>query len=794
MTLRDFRIGWRLLLKEPGYSVAVVGGLAVGLAVCFLLLGFVRYCFSYNEAIADGEQIFVVKERRNFLPRPDWVAAAPPPLREIAIASGPGVTATSAKSFDVAARVENRLLPLTLQVADANFLDFFGIQAIAGDARAALARPDALVLSHETAVKLFGQADALGKRLQIDGVTFEVGAILPDMPANTSVNFDAMVGVGAHSWDPPSTRLGAEWSRRASLFVKAPPQVNAAGLADLLAQAVTRERDAKLPAAWRRTANGRPITEIGVTRLSDIYFDGDLLAGGNGARYGSRTALAGLAALAVLILMLAGANYVNLATVRMLGRQREIGIRKVLGVSGARLAWQFIAESLVVSMLATLAGLMLAWLALPLFSTLVNRTLSGMFSPLSCAAMLLLGAAVGLLSALYPAWLALRQPVALSMQGRGNGETAHGLALRRTLSVLQFAAAIGLIAMTLAVSWQTRHASGADPGFDAAPLLLVGLPAGRAAGAAQAFRAELARLPGISGVTATSEAVGRDRNKLSFLVNRPGREPVPLEGKMVSPEFFEVYQVKPLSGRLFDPVLDGPGSMAVVLNARAAIALGFASPDAAVGQMYDQQRRIVGIAPDLRYHTLRQAPGPMAYGVNLDQDVLTVRASGPVAAVRPQIEALWPRHFPNDMLDIESAGAIFAQNYSEDVRLAKILASASLVATALASFGIYVLAAYSVKRRSREIVLRKLHGAAAGDIGRLMAREFGVLVGAGALAGLPLAWLASERYLASFTERAPMGVWPLLCALACVGAVALAATARHTLVAVRMSPALALRE
>ncbi|MET0856448.1 MAG: ABC transporter permease, partial [Telluria sp.] len=775
-------------------SVAVVGGLAVGLAVCFLLLGFVRYCFSYNEAIADSEQIFVVKERRNFLPRPDWVAAAPPPLRDIATASGPGVTATSAKSFELAARIDNRILPLTVQVADANFLDFFGIKAVAGDARAALARPDALVLSREMAVKLFGQADAIGKRLQIDGATYEVHAILGDMPANTSVSFDAMLGVGAHSWDKPSARPGAEWSRRASVYVKAPPQVNAAGLADLLQQAVTRERDAKLPAAWRKTTNGRPVTEIGITRLSDIYFDDDLLAGRSGARYGSRTALAGLAALAVLILMLAGANYVNLATVRMLGRQREIGIRKVLGVSGARLAWQFVAESLVVSMLATLAGLLLAWLALPLFSTLVNRTLSGMFSPLSCTAMLLLGAAVGLLSALYPAWLALRQPVASSMQGRGNGETARGLAVRRMLSVLQFAAAIGLIAMTLAVSWQTRHASSADPGFDAAPLLVLNLPEKRAAGSGQALRAEVARLPGVDGVTTMSEAIGRDGNKIMAMLSRPGREPLSLEVKLVGPEFFQVYRVKPLAGRLFDPKTDGAGSMSVVLNARAAIALGFASPQDAVGQMYDLERRIVGIAPDLRYQTLRQAPAPLAYRLDLEQDVLTVRANDAIPAVRAGIEALWTRHFPNHALEIAAASAVFAENYSEDARLAKILASASLVATALASFGIYVLAAYSVKRRSREIVLRKLHGAAAGDIGRLMAREFGVLVGAGALAGLPLAWLATERYLASFTERAPMGVWPLLCALACVGAVALAATARHTLVAVRMSPALALRE
>jgi putative ABC transport system permease protein len=158
------------------------------------------------------------------------------------------------------------------------------------------------------------------------------------------------------------------------------------------------------------------------------------------------------------------------------------------------------------------------------------------------------------------------------------------------------------------------------------------------------------------------------------------------------------------------------------------------------------------------------------------------------------VEAAWLRHFPNDPPDVETAASVFAQNYSEDRRLAKLLAGASVVATALASFGIYVLAAYTVKRRAREIVLRKLHGARAREIGRLVAREFAVLIGLGALVGLPFAWIGIERYLAGFVERAPMGQWPLVFALALVGLVAIGATLRQTLAAVRMSPALALRQ
>ncbi|WLI91541.1 ABC transporter permease [Massilia sp. R2A-15] len=794
MNVRDFRIGWRLLLKEPGYSAAVVFGLAVGFAVCFLLLGFVRYSFTYNAAIPASDRIFVVKERRNLLPRPDWRTMAPLALRDLAVASGPNITATSAKSFDLAARIGSRVVPFPLQVADANFIDFFGIGAVEGDAAAALARPDALVLSESRARQLFGDTHAIGQRLQIDGATFEVRAIVRDLPANTTVSIDALVGVGAHSWDAAPAQSGPQWRKSAAVYVKTAPGVDERGLAALMQDAVAREIDAPFKARMGSSAPAGHLTDIGMTRLSDMYFDPDLLSGRSGAKYGSKSGVSGLAALAVLILVLASANYINLATVRTLGRQREIGIRKVIGASGPRLAAQFVAESLVVSMLATLCGLFFAWLATPVFATLVDRPLEGMFSVAACATMLALGAVVGIVSAVYPASLALGQAAGGALQGRGSSETRHGMAVRRVLSAFQFAAAIALIAITLAVSWQTRYASHADPGFDAASMLVVAIPGKLDSPGARAFRDALTRVPGVSGVAGMSDAVGRDGNKITYIVNRPGRETVPVEARIVSPEFFGVYRIGALAGRVLGPAQDGMQSTSVVINAIAAKALGFASPEAAVGQMFNDTLRIVGIVPDLRYQSLRQAPQPMVYRIGPDQTVLTARVEGSVAAARPLVEALWARHFPNDVPDIESAQSVFTATYSEDARLARILTAASVVATALASFGIYVLSAYSVKRRAREIVLRKLHGARAADVGRLIAREFAWLIGAGALAGLPVAWLATARYLAGFVERAPMGGWPLVYALACVAVVALCATARHTLAAARMSPALALRD
>jgi hypothetical protein len=294
----------------------------------------------------------------------------------------------------------------------------------------------------------------------------------------------------------------------------------------------------------------------------------------------------------------------------------------------------------------------------------------------------------------------------------------------------------------------------------------------------------------VEGATSMSEALGRDEVTIVLNVSMRDGSRLPIEGKKVGANFFQVFGLRPLAGKLFSR----EGEEGVVLNARAALALGFASPEAAVGQIVDKDRRVIGIAPDLRFTTLRQKPGPIMYLRGEDGGVVTVRVRGPLPDARAAIEALWARHFPNDAPDIETAASVFAHNYADDMRQAKLLALASLVATALACFGIYVLSSYTIRRRAREFVLRKLHGATPRHIALLVAREWLALLGVGALLALAPAWLWTERYLAGFVERAPMGWWPLAIACAGVGLVALAGCARQAVAAMRLSPALALRD
>jgi putative ABC transport system permease protein len=502
---------------------------------------------------------------------------------------------------------------------------------------------------------------------------------------------------------------------------------------------------------------------------------------------------------AVLVLLLAATNYVNLATVRTLARQREIAVRKVLGAPAQAVARQFLAESVLVCVLATLLGLLLAWLLLPVFSDLLLRRLDDMFSPAALATTLAFGVLLGLATGAWPTWSALRVRATAALAGRGGGETARGLWLRRALTTLQFGVAIGLTATTLAVAWQTHYASTLDPGFDPAPLLMFETDNDLGDPRTRALFDAVARLPGVAGVTASLMPFSIGHSTVTL--RRAGGTTTDINSYNVTPEFFDVYGIKPLAGRLYSPALDRIGDYdRMVINAAAARQLGFPTPRDAVGQMvtnYANGRptQIVGVAPDLRQRSAREGQQPSVFFLDSHVGTFTVRCSGDIDTVRRAILALWPRYFPNEGLDVTRVPTVISDVfYAGDLRLARLLAAASAIATAIAAFGIYVLAAYSVRRREKEIVLRKLYGAGHPAIARLVAREFAALVGAGALLGLPFAWVAIQRWLGAFAERAPIGAWTLLAALLVAAVVALVATLRHALAALRIRPAAALRE
>jgi len=804
MILRDFRIGWRLLVKEPAYSAVVVLGLAVGFAACFLLLGYVAHSLSYDRHVPEREQIYRLMQKWNTEGGSGgWYDVTSLPARDAIVASGAPLLASAFIESSIDVRSDSnsgsQVQTIGLTVVDPDFRRIFNPTVLAGDLAAALARPDALALTRETATRLFGHAEVVGKTIQVAGQPYRVLALLEDQPAATTLPYAALAGTRTAVWKPEYRELvTTNWgSSHGGVYVKLLPgadprqaldAVRRAMLASSFYQRMSPEQVAAL--------NGRDLLDFRLGPLSEAYLDP--LIKYQSSTHGDRKTIFGLAAVGMLILVLAATNYVNLATVRTLRRQREIAVRKVLGAGTGAVSRHFLAESVLVCLIATGIGLLLAWLLLPVFADLVQRRLDRMFTPASIGLSVLLGCFVGMLAGAYPAWSAIKVRPTAALAGRGNSETVGGMRLRRVLTVLQFATAMGLTSLTLAVAWQTRYASSLDPGFDAAPLLVLRTPDDMRSANLRAFRDALARLPGVSGVAVSDAPVTVNQNRTSL--QREGGSPIEINWTRVSPEFFQVYRLRAVAGRVYDPARDKPDDEGkLVVNEAGARSLGFASAQDAVGKTLraphdGSTMQVLGVVPDIRHRSAHEEMQTTVYFLGERTGTLTIRAGQNQQAVQRAIEELWPRYFPNDVLEVQRMSAMFAYSYADDLRMAKLLGASSVIATAIAAFGIYVLAAYSVQRKAREIVLRKLYGAGRAAIGRLVAREFVLLIGVGALLGLPIAFVAVQRYLAGFTERAPVGAWTLVLALGVAAVVATGSTLRHALAAMQIRPAQALRE
>ncbi|MET0322569.1 MAG: ABC transporter permease [Duganella sp.] len=813
MKLQDFRIGWRALSQEPGYSLAVILGLAIGLATCILLLGYVRYSLQYDAHVPDAEHVYVVTQRYNVDPQSPLHDVAPAFLRQTALKT-PGVVDATVffpsrpETTPLVVRIGAHRQHLQGLYVLPGFAGMMGLQAVQGDVRQALAQPDALVLTQATAQRLFGAGDAVGRTLQAEGKTVRVGAVVRTPPPNTTIPFESLLGVNstlAGQMVRDELLTGQQgWMGKVLIRIK--PGASLPAIVEAFQQAVDRAPSLRnQPPETLARLGQRKIMDIGLTPLRRAYFD-HAVQGNRVFRPGNRAdpaVIAALAAIAILVLALAAINYVNLATIRVLRRQREVALRKVLGAGARAIVLHFVVESVAVALTATVLGLGLAWLVLPQFADLMNRDLDGLLSAPHIAGALALGALVGMLTALYPAWIALRVMPTQVLAGRPDAESAASMRWRRALTVAQMAIAMGFAGVTGAIAWQTDFALRASPGFDPRPLTIVDLPAPvRYSEQARAFMTALAAQPGVQGIAISEDPVGRLDQAWTRELRREGGAGAGMEMKGVSANFFELYGVAPVAGRLFQAALDKEDDpVPVVLNAVATRDLGFDSPQAAVGQVvlftdFDGKivrKRVAGIAPDLHFRTLREAPRATAYELWTAGVALSVRTTAPAAQVDNMVRALWPRYFPDAIVRTQRAGDILAVNYADESRLSALLIVATAIALLIAAFGSYVLSATTVQRRAKEIVLRKLHGARRRDIGMLVMRETGMLLLIAAGVALPLAALAIRRYLAGYVAHAPGGYWMLALSLVLTVMVALLATGRHARMAMRMAPAHALR-
>lgn len=819
-TPTTWRSAWRQLRAEPGPAALVIAGLALGLALALLTASFLQDTLWPDGELPEGERLvaFEFRARGPGGITTEWQGGVPTvPLAAALRDSGAPLGAMSRVLFTQLPahatddKGQQRSARLSIMLADADMQELFGLRPLAGDLRAALSTPEGTALTARTAEKLFGTAQALGRTFTIslppmsDGspagqFTLTVKAVLPNPNLNgTLVVDDAISGFHApaakaylklqESWYQANGRLFARLQPGAT-----PAQVSA------LAQRLFDQQP--LPPGFPTDflKGGGKAAYVRALPVADMGLHG----AGSPQR---RLQLGSLAAAAAGVLALAVINFINLWSVRTLRRQREIGLRKSLGAGAPQLALQFFVEAAVVAGLAGVLGLLLAWWATPWAEVLMQRQFHApVLSPAMAALTGLLCVSIAAVSALPLAHIALRVRPAESLAGRNHSEGATSRWLRRLMTTLQFGAAALFATLALTVLWQASHAGVMSRGFDVQDRVAIDLPWWSQPAQTAALVAEVRRWPEVIAAAAADDVPGRDFSSWYGEFAGPGGRSVSLRtGVEFTPGYLQVYGMRVIAGRLSADHVSEVAQRAIVLDRSGVRALGFASPAAAIGQSLGaganidagQPVTVVAVIDDIRLEGPRSPQQP--HGIR----PVAERAGGVLAAhsrdpraTRVKLTALIRERFPDAQAEALPVRDMLLQKVVDDERLGRLIAMTGLVALWLAAVGIYALAAYTLRRREREIVLRKLHGAGAGAVVGLLVREFAGVLGVACVVALPLgAWL-SQRYIADFVERAPVGpgsVWVLLAAVLLLAAVTALAVARHLRAALALRPLRALQ-
>ena len=651
------------------------------------------------------------------------------------------------------------------------------------------------MITESAARRLFGDAAPLGRTFQTeargDTQSVAVGAVVADPARTASLRYDVVLPTGQlpERVTAPDSWGMWQWTTVARLSPGAAPADLDAQVADAVAPVYEPyEEEGDDPPRYFAV----PLASFHLSDLS--HADGFL---------GDPTYLALFSAAAALVLLLGLINYVNLATARAARRAREVGVRKTLGASRGAVAGQFLAEAVVLTLLAALAALAVAALALPAFNAGFGTelALADLDAPFVAA---VLGAAVvvGLVAGAYPAAVLARFDPAAVLRGASSrsGRPSKNL-LRRGLVAVQFAVAIGLLAATASVLRQVEYASDSDLGFASEGVVALPLDEGRGPDVPwQAALDAIRQSPGVAAATAATSYPGAVCCRYT----------VPLDGE--PGEFIGVANLDAEAGYLDVLGLDlvagrdvRPGEAAAVVNEAYVRAQGWDAPADAIGRTIEvhEGSEIVGVARDFRYDSWRSEVEPAVvleavahpeWGRPKAYSHVLVRvAPGQTAAALDGLRRAWDRlgtekPFEPVFLDDEVAGM-----YEAERRLAGVLGGFALVAVVVACLGLVGLAAYTAQRRTKEIGVRRALGASLGSVVALLSREYAALLALAAAVAVPASVALVRWWLDGFAYRAPLSPVLFAGAVALTAALALAVVAAQAARAARVPPTAALR-
>ncbi|HET6993899.1 MAG TPA: ABC transporter permease [Chitinophagaceae bacterium] len=758
-----FKIAWRNIVRQKGYSAINIVGLAIGIAACVLILQYVSFELSYENFQANKDRIYRVRQDRydNGKLSTQWVSGAYAVGNSFKDAIPEIEDYVKVLQRDkVVTEVNNQPVEIKkVFFASGSFFRIFTYPVISGNADKALTEPFTAAISESTARRLYGTANAVGKRLTLNRRRdYTITAVYKDVPNNTQLKPDILLSYETFKKIVgPDNNPDAAWLWDGCLtYLLLRKNVNPAAVEKKFIPVVD-----KFTGADMKKYNSAVVYSL--QPLTDIHLYSHYMTEPEANGDGKTVYL--LLGIAFFIAVIAWVNYINLATARAVNRAKEVGIRKTVGSQKRQLIIQFLSESALLNAFALILGLVIVSLAIPGFNKLSGQHLSlSLFSKttfwLALAGLFIVGV---FFSGLYPAFvLSSFRPIDV-LKGKMTA-TTKGALLRKGLVVFQFTASLFLLIGTLTVYQQIQYMRKQSLGINIDQTLVVRAPIvvtdSTYIRSMNALKDELNGQTSVKGVAISGSIPGESVDWNAGGIKLVGTdENTQKQYRVIGMDYdyMKLYGIKLIAGRGFSKDY-GTDENSVVFNKRGFEQLGLSKPEDAVGKKIDfwgQQYTIIGVSENFHQQSLRESFEPLIFRLIPDiRGYLSVRTPASKAAQTiSQVRSSWDKFFPGNTFEYFFLDDHFDEQYKADQRFGQVFGLFTSLAILVACLGLFGLASFTTLQRTKEIGIRKVLGASVPRILKLLYQEFAILLLIAFVIAVPVAWFTLGDWLQGYAFR-----------------------------------------
>ncbi len=744
--------------KQKMFSLINILGLSVGITCCLMIFLFIVSEFSYDNFHKNADNIYRVM-------RVSHQAGSPRNIPWLSPMYGPALRNDYPDAVLQTMRVspDNDLITYKnvsfnekrIVSADSNFFTFFSFPLLKGDPATVLNDPSGIVMTETTAKKYFGKEDPIGKEIEFNkNRRFKITGIAKDVPVNSHLEFDIVI---------PNTL----WHN--SPFFNQWPNNGLYTYVQLNPAVKPQDLEKQFPAFMNKylgvyyKENGFKM-DLTIKPLKGIYLEGE--SPWDPVKHGNRKMVYIFMSIAVLILIIACINFMNLATARATDRSKEVGLRKVLGAVKKQLASQFIFESLLMATVSSVLALLALKFLMPAYNNFLGYDLpSGWSNPWFYACILGIILVVGLLAGSYPALLMSSFSPIESLKGKlriGKG----GAMFRKVLVVFQFGVSVLLIVCVAIVMKQMRYVRTANLGFDKEQSMIVRLDNRAISDNKESFKNQLLADKSVVNAALMTGEPGGFHDTYGFEAEaRPG-DKIMINTEFADFEYVGTLGLKIIAGRDFSPQHITDSTDAVLINRAAAEVLGY-TPEQAVGKWIKNitadslRRTIVGVVEDYHYTSMKQAIAPLVISTRkYDRRLALIKLhTADLPATIERIKKVYAANAPDHPFEYDFLDERFDKLYKAEARQETLLGIFSIIAIAIACLGLFGLASYTAVKRTREIGVRKVLGSSISNIILLLTKDLLKPVLIGTLIAVPIGYWVMQQWLQGFAYRTDIQWW-----------------------------------